>query len=300
MFVGGGTPNLVPASTVLAVLDEFDLDACTETTVECNPEVVTATQMQQYALGGVDRISLGVQSLVPEVLKSLGREHNPTSVFTAVEYVRATDIAQLNLDLIYGASGESLNQWEQTLTEAVELAPDHISAYGLTVEPGTPLADDPVRHPDDDDQADKYLLADNILGAAGYENYEISNWARPGCRCQHNLLYWAQGDYVGIGAAAHSHSAGLRWWNVRTPERFIEAVGAGVSMKAGSERLTEVQRRVERLQLEVRTTNGIATSDVPDNLPPEVIELLVAADDGRTRLTTRGRLLANEVALYLE
>ncbi len=328
VFVGGGTPNLVPPAAVLSVLGEFNLSSGAEITVECNPDLVTTEQMNEFAAGGVNRISLGVQSMVPEVLQALGREHDPAAVHKSVESVRSAGISQLNLDLIFGGSGESMDDWLLTLSQAVELDPDHISSYGLTVEPGTPLADDLARHPDDDDQAEKYLAADDVLGSAGYENYEISNWAKLGSRCQHNLLYWAQGEYIGIGAAAHSHRDGCRWWNVRTPERYIEAVtgvaggeigevAAGVAggeivsggviggvsggvIVAGSERLSEAERRVERLQLEIRTSEGIATQDTPNNLSPEVAELLEAGADGRTRLTRRGRLLANEVALHFE
>ena len=300
VFVGGGTPNLVPPETVLAVLAELNCSATAEITVECNPDLVSAQQMDEFAAGGINRISLGVQSMAPEVLVALGREHDPAAVQTAVQCVRAAGITQLNLDIIYGAAGETMAQWQETLAQVIALEPDHISAYGLTVEPGTPLADDPGRHPDDDDQAEKYLAADEALAAAGYENYEISNWAKEGSRCRHNLLYWTQGEYIGIGAAAHSHHRGRRWWNVRTPERFIEAIANGESVEAGGERLTETERRVERLQLEIRTTHGVATADVPASLPAEVAELLDEGADGRTRLTKRGRLLANEVAIRLE
>ncbi len=300
IFVGGGTPNLVPPAAVLEVLAQFSCAPAVEITVECNPDLVTAAQMAQLAAGGVNRISLGVQSMAPHVLEALGREHDLAAVNSAVEHVRAAGITQLNLDIIYGAAGETMHDWQQTLAQVVELEPDHISAYGLTVEPGTPLADDPGRHPDNDDQAEKYLAADDALGCAGFENYEISNWAKEGSRCRHNLLYWTQGEYVGIGAAAHGHRDGRRWWNVRTPERFIEAIQLDEDPQAGDERLGAAERRVERLQLEIRTADGIATQDVPSGLPAEVAELLVSGDDGRTRLTRRGRLLANEVALYFE
>ena len=232
VFVGGGTPNLVPAADLMAVLAELPIEAGAEVTVECNPDEVTAEQMLTYAAAGVTRISLGVQSMVPSVLATLGRHHDPENVRSATECVRNAGIRRLNLDLIYGATGETLDQWMTSLTEAVALDPDHVSAYALTVEAGTPLADDPARHPDDDVQADKYLIADEILTGAGLINYEISNWSKSDQECQLNQLYWRQGDYLGLGCAAHSHVEGRRFWSIRTPERFIKAVDDGTSTES--------------------------------------------------------------------
>ncbi|HEX9969437.1 MAG TPA: hypothetical protein VGB03_04800, partial [Acidimicrobiales bacterium] len=172
------------------------------------------------------------------------------------------------------------------------LDPPHVSAYGLTVEAGTPLADDPARHPDDDDQADKYVLAEAALSTAGLASYEISNWARPGHECRHNLLYWSQGDYLGIGCAAHSHVAGRRWWNVRTPERYIALVAAGEPVVAADEVLGDDERRVEGLQLSLRTRDGVP-ADALDTVGLD--GLVEPGADGRVRLTVAGRLLANEV-----
>jgi oxygen-independent coproporphyrinogen-3 oxidase len=173
-----------------------------------------------------------------------------------------------------------------------------VSAYALTVEPGTPLAADPARWPDDDDQADKYLLAAELLERAGLSWYEISNWARPGRRCRHNLLYWQGGEYLGFGCAAHSHRDGRRWWNVRTPERYLDAIEAGRPAQAAGESLEPEARRLERLQLAVRTAEGVPASALPaDDL--DQLGGLVDVEDGRAVLTVRGRLLANEVALRL-
>ena len=179
---------------------------------------------ETFAGAGVNRVSIGVQSMVPHVLAALGRTHDPANVERAVAAARAVGLPTFNVDIIYGAAGESLDDWRTTLERALALDPPHVSAYALTVEAGTPLADDPARHPDDDVQADEYELADDLLTAAGLANYEVSNWARPGHECRHNLLYWRQHDYLGFGCAAHSHRAGRRWWNVRTPERYIAAV----------------------------------------------------------------------------
>src|SRR5205814_3626900 len=168
-----------------------------------------------------------------------------------------------NVDLIYGAAGEAAADWAATLEAVLALDPPHVSAYALTVEPGTPLALDRGRHPDDDDQADKYLMSDQALSAAGLSSYAISNWARPGHECRHNLLYWSQGDYRGIGCAAHSHASGRRWWNMRTPERYIAAVGEGRSPEAAGEVLDDGTRELERLQLALRTRDGVEDRALP-------------------------------------
>ena len=243
VFFGGGTPSLVPAHDLMAVLDGVPRAPWAEVTVECNPDTVSLDLLRCYRDHGVSRISLGVQSMVPHVLASLGRTHDPANVRRAVELVEAVGFSSWNLDLIYGGAGESLADWERTLVEALALEPPHVSAYALTVEAGTPLAADPARHPDDDDQADKYIVADSLLSAGGLASYEISNWARPDHECHHNLLYWDQGDYLGFGCAAHSHTSGRRWWNVRTPERYLALVTAGRSAEGGYEELdAEAQR----------------------------------------------------------
>ncbi|WP_419841348.1 radical SAM family heme chaperone HemW [Candidatus Poriferisodalis sp.] len=296
VFFGGGTPNLVPPPSIGDVLGELPVAPGAEITVECNPDFVTAEQMREYRSLGVNRISLGVQSAVAEVLESLGRRHSPAMVTAAVDAVRCAGIDRLSLDLIYGSVAESPADWQYTLVAAIDLEPDHLSVYGLTPEPGTALGDDPQRRPDDDDMADKYLLADELLASAGYVNYEISNWARPGAQCRHSLLYWQQGEYAGIGCAAHSHRSGRRYWNLRTPERFIAAVSTGASPVAGTEQLNVRERRVESLQLALRTSAGVPAEVVPD----DVAHLVAPSTRGRVRLTARGRLLANEVALRLD
>jgi oxygen-independent coproporphyrinogen-3 oxidase len=275
-------------------LAELPLAPGAEVTVECNPDTVTPDLVEAYAAGGVNRLSFGVQSMVPHVLTALGRAHDPANVRRCVALARAAGLT-FNLDVIYGAAGESLADWRRTLDEVLALEPPHVSAYGLTVEAGTPLADDPDRHPDDDDQADKYELADDFLSAAGLEWYEVSNWAGPGHECRHNRLYWSQGEYLGIGCAAHAHRGGRRWWNLRTPERYIEAVESGRSVEAANETLGPADRRLEGLQLALRLREGVPVAALPlDELPG-----LVEVDGDRAVLTRRGRLLANEVALRL-
>jgi putative oxygen-independent coproporphyrinogen III oxidase len=295
VFVGGGTPSLVDPAELVAVLDVVPRAPGCELTVEVNPDTVTPELVEVYARGGVTRVSLGVQSMVGHVLRGLGRTHEPENVRRAVAMVRAAGITTFNLDIIYGGAGETLDDWRRTVAGALELDPPHVSAYALTVEPGTPLAGDPRRHPDDDDQAEKYLMAAEALESAGLRWYEISNWARPGHECRHNRLYWSMGEYQAFGCAGHSHRAGRRFWNVHTPERYIEAVAAGRSPEAAGERLDPDERRLEALQLAVRTRSGVPA----DALPLDDLDDLVEVAGDRAVLTVRGRLLANEVALRL-
>ena len=286
MFVGGGTPTLVDPDHLMAVVAAVPLADGAEVTVECNPDDLTEELARTYATGGVTRLSIGVQSMVPEVLASLGRDHAPENVAVAADAARAAGLS-FNLDLVYGAAGETPDRWEATLDAALALEPHHVSAYALTVEAGTPLAADPSRHPDDDTQADAYQVATAKLAAAGHE-------------CRHNLLYWTGGEYLAVGCAAHGHVDGRRYWNHRTPERFIAAVEEGRSTESGSEVLDADDRRVEGLQLAIRTRRGVPASAVSDRTV-EVLEGLVerTADD-RVVLTPAGRLLANEVAIRLE
>lgn len=296
VFFGGGTPSLVPAESLMAVLDAIPRAPGSEVTVECNPETITADLLTTYRHHGVNRISLGMQSALPHVLAALGRRHDPDSVQRAAALVVDAGFPTWNVDLIYGAAGERLDDWRATLATVAAMGPPHVSAYGLTVEAGTPLADDPARHPDDDDQADKYVLADAELSRGGLANYEISNWARPGHECRHNLLYWSQGEYLGVGCAAHAHRDGRRWWNVRTPERYIDLVMAGRSPEAAGEELDETGRRLEGLQLSLRTRAGVPAAALPAD--DDLVDLIERRDE-RAVLTVRGRLLANEVALRL-
>jgi len=267
-------------------------------TVECNPETVTEERLAGYAEAGVTRISLGVQSLVPSVLAALGREHDPADVGRAVAAVQAVGFASWNLDVIYGAAGETADDWRRTLDGVLALRPPHVSAYALTVEPGTPLADDAGRAPDDDVQAEAYLAAEEAFTAAGLANYEISNWARPGHECRHNLLYWSAGEYRGFGCAAHSHAGGRRWWNVRTPERYVAAVQAGGTTEAAGEELGGPERQLEALQLAIRTRAGVPV-DALSSQDRRELDGLVVPDGDRLVLSVQGRLLANEVAVRL-
>ena len=297
VFFGGGTPTLIDPALIARIIAAIPLSADPEITVECNPDDVTPELMRTYAAAGVNRVSIGVQSMVTHVLAVLGRHHDQSNVEVAVTCARSAGIERINLDLIYGSVGESLDDWRATVAAALALQPTHVSAYGLTVEAGTPLAEDPARHPDDDEQADKYVIADELLGAAGLVNYEISNWSLPGHECRHNMVYWDQGNYRGFGCAAHSHESGHRWWNVRTPDRYIDLVGAGRSVVAADEHLEPAVREFERLELSLRTRHGVPASAL--DTESGVLDGLVEVSDGRAILTRNGRLLANEISTRL-
>ena len=305
VYFGGGTPSLLSPESIGSILESVPGAGDAEVTVECNPDTVDATKLSGYRDVGVTRLSFGVQSMQPHVLAALGREHDPDAVFAAVAAAAEAGFGEdYSVDLIMGAAGESLGDWRGSVEGVLALdpAPRHVSAYGLTVEPGTPLAADAARFPDPDDQADKYLLADEFLAAAGLAWYEISNWAAPGAECRHNQLYWEQGEYLGVGCAAHSHSVDMasgrwrRWWNVRTPDRYIGEIAAGRSGESAGEELDPETRRREGLELALRTRAGVAVESLPSWDSDDALAGLVeAGSDGRVRLTPRGRLLANEV-----
>ena len=289
---------MVPASELMAVLKKIPLAQSAEVTVECNPDNITLQMMNEYRSGGVNRISIGVQSTVPHVLASLGRTHDPENVQRSVAYVREAGFSTFNLDIIYGAAGETLEDWQTTVKDVVALDPPHVSAYGLTVEANTPLAAQTDRHPDNDDQADKYEFVDQLFDDHGLDNYEISNWSKPGHECAHNYLYWLQGNYDGFGCAAHAHMNGRRWWNVRTPERYIEMVTSGQVPESSSETLDDATRRLEALQLLIRVRDGVPSNSISTE-DQQLLEELIVLREGRWVLTRAGRLMANEVSLRL-
>jgi putative oxygen-independent coproporphyrinogen III oxidase len=297
VYFGGGTPSRLPADALVEILSGVPRTPGAEVTVECNPEDVSPERLTVYRGGGVTRISLGVQSMVPSVLRGLGR-HGSEPARAAAAAVGDGGFDSWNVDLMIGGPGEREEDWERSLAATLGLPrpPPHISAYALTVEPGTRLAAEPSRHPDEDVQADRYERTERVLAAAGYRWEEISNWARPGHACRHNLLYWNQGDYRGIGSAAHSHRGGRRWWNVRTPDRYVAALSSGRGATAGEEILTARQRRFEALALRLRTRSGVDADTLPDDAD---LDGLVERSGGRAVLTVRGRLLANQVTARL-
>ena len=297
VFFGGGTPSRLAPELLMSILDVIPRTSGAEVTVECNPDDVSLEMFRVFADRGVNRISFGVQSMQGHVLASLGRTHDPDNVRRGVDAARGIGLS-FNLDVIYGAHGETVEDWERTVRSVVALDPPHVSAYGLTVEAGTPLADRPDNHPDDDRQAEMYEVADDLLTTAGLLNYEVSNWARPGHESRHNRVYWNQGDYRGFGSAAHSHDRGRRWWNVRTPDRYVEAIETGRSPQSSEEVLDAETRRVEGLQLALRTRGGVPIEAfAPTDL--ELLDEMLEVVGERVVLTRRGRLMANEVSMRL-
>jgi oxygen-independent coproporphyrinogen-3 oxidase len=310
-FFGGGTPTLLPPRDLAAILStirtEFGLDPTAEVTTEANPDSVDLDSLTALREEGFNRISFGMQSAVPHVLATLDRTHDPERVPAAVAWARQAGFGAVSLDLIYGTPGETLADWQRSLEAAVSMRPDHISSYALVVEEGTRLAADvrrgEVAAPDDDDLADKYLLADQHLGAAGFGWYEVSNWATtPQQRCLHNEGYWRSDDWWGVGPGAHSHVDGTRWWNVKHPAAYAGRLAAGESPALGREVLTDEQRRVERVLLGIRLVEGHPLADLhPDGLRAAGVAAAdglldrAAYDDGRAALTLRGRLLADAV-----
>ncbi|MFD6332133.1 radical SAM family heme chaperone HemW [Streptomyces niveus] len=311
VFVGGGTPTLLAAADLVRMLDavreEFGLADDAEVTTEANPESVDPAYLAELRAGGFNRISFGMQSAKQHVLQVLDRTHTPGRPEECVAEARAAGFDHVNLDLIYGTPGESDDDWRATLAAAVGAGPDHVSAYALIVEEGTGLARrirrGEVPMTDDDEHADRYLIADETLGAAGFSWYEVSNWSTtPAGRCLHNELYWRGADWWGAGPGAHSHVGGVRWWNVKHPGAYAAALAGGRSPGAGRELLTAEDRRVERILLELRLSEGVELSLLrPAGLAAAgraLGEGLLSAgpyDAGRAVLTLRGRLLADAV-----
>jgi putative oxygen-independent coproporphyrinogen III oxidase len=311
VFFGGGTPTLLPAAQLGLIVAEigelFGFAADVEVTTEANPESVTPAYLAKLREAGFNRISVGMQSAVPRVLEVLDRQHRPGRPEQVVADAHAAGFEHVNLDLIYGAPTETDADWQQSLDAAIGAGPDHISAYALVVEDGTGLARQVakgiVTAPDDDVLADRYVQADEALHAAGYDWYEVSNWARgDDARCRHNELYWRDANWWGAGPGAHSHVGGVRWWNVKHPVRYAAALEAARSPAAGRELLSEQARLTERIMLGVRLREGLPIAAVPeesrDKLPQMVTWGLLehaAHEHGRVVLTQRGRLLADGV-----
>jgi len=298
VFFGGGTPSRLAPEQLLRILDELPRTADAEITVECNPEDASVARLRAYREGGVNRMSFGVQSTQPAVLADLGRRHGIMAHEDVSRAVHEAGFATWNMDLIIGSRAETLDDVGHTLTDLLNLehVPPHISCYALTPEPATPLGKDRARHPDEDATADAYDLVSRVLEENGFEWEEISNWARPGHECRHNHLYWDQGEYVGFGSAAHSHQAGRRSWNVRTPDRYIAMVREGRAPLAGEEVLDGPTKAFERDSLALRTRRGVPL-EAFDSL--DEIAHLVRVADGRVTLAPEGRLLANQVILRL-
>jgi putative oxygen-independent coproporphyrinogen III oxidase len=311
VFFGGGTPTLLAPQRlgdILKALDDgFGLEADAEVTVEANPETVDAGTLEELRKQGINRLSFGMQSSVPHVLRTLDRAHEPGRPQQCARWAREAGFEHVSLDLIYGTPGESDDDWRRSLDDALAAGPDHISAYALIVEDGTRLAArvrrGEIAPPDDDALADRYLIADEVLTQAGFAWYEISNWATSDqARCRHNMLYWTGGDWWGFGPGAHSHIGGTRWWNVRHPAAYSTRLAAGQSPAQAREVLTAAERRMEEIMLRVRLAEGAPLSVLtPDALLSAERTVAAALLDssayaaGRLVLTRPGRLLADAV-----
>jgi oxygen-independent coproporphyrinogen-3 oxidase len=319
VFFGGGTPTLLPADALVRLLtgvrEVWGLEPGAEITSEANPDSVTQETFATLASAGFTRVSLGMQSAVPHVLATLERTHNPENVARAVEWAHDVGLAT-SVDLIYGTPGESLTDWEASLDAAIALAPGHISAYALVIEPGTrmgaQLRRGEVAATDPDTQADMYETADARLAAAGYAWYEVSNWSRtPAERCRHNVAYWTSQDWWGVGPGAHSYLGpsrerdARRWWNVKHPRAYADRLAAGESPSAETEPLYAEDLALESVMLRVRLAEGMPVADV--DAAPQVVAALIAdglidgtaAVGGKLVLTLRGRLLADRVVREL-
>lgn len=317
VFFGGGTPSLLPAADLVEILDalssQFGFIDGAEITTEANPDTVTVEKFSELRKAGFNRVSIGMQSGVQSVLNTLERTHDPINVSRAFEIVQDLGFGT-SLDLIFGAPGETLDQWRESLETAIALSPDHLSAYSLIVEPGTKLArqinSKELADVDEDLQAEKYELTEEMLTEAGYGWYEISNWSKTeSLKSNHNLAYWMGQDWWGYGPGAHSHLGAVRWWNQKHPLSYSKKLEAKVSPAAGREQLLPETASLERVLLESRTSAGMSIADLvalepsaKQKVPQLIADGLIQGDralKGQLVLTVQGRLLADAVVRML-
>ena len=310
IFFGGGTPSLMSPGDIRnaidAIRDHFEVAPDCEITMEANPDTVDRANLEGFVDAGVNRFSLGVQSVNASVLALLERTHRRENVERAMQIATSLGIKDLSVDLIYGTPGESLAQLQESLDFALSLPINHISAYALIVEDGTRLARrierGEIEAPDDDQMAEKYIMVDQRLSDAGFDWYELSNWSKADGRSEHNQVYWRGGEWWGIGPGAHSYLDGRRWWNIKSPIRYIEAISHGDSVEAKDEILTETNRADERIMLMMRLRDGLQRSELTSE-QVRVIDGFVATGvidqtawhEGRVMLTLQGRLIADRV-----
>jgi len=311
IFFGGGTPSLLPAAdlgrVISAIRDRNGLTDNCEITLEANPDSVTPEKMREYRDAGFNRISFGMQSAVPHVLATLDRTHNPANVAKAVQMARAAGFSSVSVDLIYGTPGESLQDWRLSVESALALGVDHISAYALIVESGTKLAAQikrgDISMPDDDVMADMYLLVNQLCNQAGLEWYELSNWSKAGHECRHNIAYWKNKNWWGLGPGAHSHLDGKRFWNLKHPTTYKKKLFSGESPILNSEILTPQQMHDESIMLAIRMREGIDIS----TLSPTQLERIesyresghISMVDKHLQLSPQGRLIADGIVREL-
>lgn len=310
IYLGGGTPTMLAADQVSrllrAVTDRFAVDDGLEVSIESNPDGLEPGQLAELRDAGVTRVSFGLQSTRPAVLALLDRTHDPDRALAAVAEAHEAGFEHVSLDLIHGTPGERPEDWAATVRSAIATGVDHVSAYALSIEPGTKLAarvrSGELPTPSDDEAADRYTAADALLGDAGLEWYELSNWAAgPASRSLHNLLYWRNEHWWGVGPSAHSHVDGRRWWNHDQPGPWSDALAAGRTPEAGSEHPDAGERAIETVMLGIRLAEGLPMTAIPDHRGARrvVDDGLAVVSDDRLVLTLRGRLLADHVVREL-
>ena len=310
IFFGGGTPSLMEASDIGRVIstikDQFNLAKDAEITLETNPDTVTKEKLAQFLAAGVNRLSFGMQSAVPHVLATLDRTHNPDNLPQVTKWAKEVGYKEISVDLIYGTPGESKEDWQRSIDAALSLPITHISAYALIVEEGTKLAAQikrgEVANVDDDLSADKYIMADQAFTSAGFNWYELSNWAKPNSQSRHNIFYWLGKNWWGAGPGAHSHLNGKRFWNVKHPNLYKERIIKGESAVAEFENLESIQIESERLMLSIRLPSGVEKSTLNDK---QILDLAGYVESGhldqanwnlgRATLTLDGRLIADRI-----
>ena len=310
IFFGGGTPSLMQASDIGRVIstikDQFNLAKDVEITLETNPDTVTKEKLAQFLAAGVNRLSFGMQSAVPHVLATLDRTHNPDNLPQVTKWAKEVGFKEISVDLIYGTPGESKEDWQRSIDAALSLPITHISAYALIVEEGTKLAAQikrgEVANVDDDLSADKYIMADQAFTSAGFNWYELSNWAKPNSESRHNIFYWLGKNWWGAGPGAHSHLNGRRFWNVKHPNLYKERIIKGESAVAEFENLESIQIESERLMLSIRLPSGVEKSTLNDK---QILDLAGYVESGhldqanwnlgRATLTLDGRLIADRI-----
>ena len=310
IFFGGGTPSLMEASdikrVITAISEQFKLDSIAEVTLETNPDTVTKEKLKQFYDAGVNRISFGMQSSVSHVLKTLDRTHNPENLPQVTKWASEVGFKEISVDLIYGTPGESKQDWQQSIDSALALPISHISAYALIVEEGTKLAAQikrgEITKPDDDLTAEKYIMADKAFTTAGFNWYELSNWAKPNSQSKHNLAYWLGHNWWGAGPGAHSHINGKRFWNVKHPNLYKQKIQANETVILDSEVLKGSQIESERLMLSIRLPQGLEKNTLNNQ---QILELTDYVNSGhldqenwnlgRATLTLDGRLIADRI-----
>lgn len=309
IFIGGGTPTLLDPIDFKRLLDKlqdkFGFKEGIEITIEANPDSVDNEKLEKLILIGINRISFGMQSAVPHVLKVLDRTHDPLNVERSVTAAKSAGFKEISVDLIYGTPGESIEDWKLSIQSALQLPITHISAYALILETGTRLANQVKRKeyviPDDGETAEKYLIADREFTKHGFSWYELSNWAKPGSECKHNLAYWRGDNWWGLGPGSHSHIDGERFWNIKHPNTYLSGLKEG-SPIAGRELLTAEDIENERVMLEIRLPSGIDKASLKSAQLDQVNQYLEGGEldksawqNGRIALTANGRLVADRI-----